>query len=120
MAVERVRSGGDFIRRSKLIVGVVELVNRLVVSICEDGCLGVMGIFVVPLFAMILGLHGLWNIFRDRVEVLVLLEGAVAARAVLATASMLSYKVVSECLLTGIKSRRTRFPVMFIMWTIFF
>jgi hypothetical protein len=49
-------------------MGIVEFVDRLVMTVGEDGRLGFVRVHVQALFVMVLGLEELWDIFGHGIE----------------------------------------------------
>ena len=86
MAMKGIRAGGYLVGRSELVVSIVEFVHRLMVTVCEDRRLGLVGIVIRTRLMLFFGLDQLRNVFGNRVEVF--LERTGAARTMLTTAGI--------------------------------
>jgi hypothetical protein len=75
-------------------MGIVEFVDRLVMTVGEDGRLGFVRVHVQALFVMVLGLEELWDIFGHGIEFFLDRTGTTCA--MLAAARMWLYVLVSN------------------------
>lgn len=69
MAMKRIRAGGYLVRRSELIVSIIELVDGLMVAVCKDGRLRLVGVVVRPRLIVLFWLDQLRDVFGHRIEV---------------------------------------------------
>lgn len=76
VAMEGVRPRGDLVRSSELVVSVIELVDRLVMSVCEYRGLGIMGVHIMSLLWMVFMLDVWRDVLRHGVEMLLFLDRA--------------------------------------------
>ncbi len=86
MSMNRAGSRGDLVGRTNLIMGIVELVYRLVVAVCEDCCFGLVRVHVrMARLGGVTGLKHMRNVFWNSFEMF-FLQSACAFSSVLATA----------------------------------
>lgn len=76
------RTRRNFVGVPELVVRIVEFVNRLMMTICEDRRFTLVRVVIGALLGVVFGLDKLRNVFRDRIKVL-LLQRACTSRAVL-------------------------------------